>query len=122
MINVDLVDSFCMSLSGSRKEYKEEWEVFRYLLEGKMFLMVGHNKEGTEILTLKGSPEENREIRERFPEVEPGYYMNKEHWISIPLKTNLTQEQVYQCLQKAYGLVLASFSKKKQKELLGEVK
>jgi predicted DNA-binding protein (MmcQ/YjbR family) len=122
MIDTELIDSFCLSLSGTRKEYKEEWEVFRYLLNDKMYLMVGQNKEGTNILTLKGNPEENQKLREQYSEVEPGYYMNKEHWVSIPLKTNMTQEQVHQCLQKAYELVLASFSKKKQAELLEQVK
>lgn len=53
----------------------------------KLFALMGENKDGKEIITIKGLPEDNERIREDYQSVTYGYYMNKTHWISIDLAT-----------------------------------
>jgi len=82
-----------------------------------MFLMHGHNKEGLEIYTLKGDPETNRACRGQYPEIQPGYYMNKEHWISIPVGLTLPDGVLQELVENAYQLVFGSLPKKVQLSL-----
>lgn len=116
-MNTEQIDGFCLHLKGVQRDYKTEWEAFRYLVGGKMFLMHGHNKEGLEIYTLKGVPEANRACRGQYPEILPGYYMNKEHWISVPVGLRLPDGVLQALVQNAYELVLGSLPKKVQVSL-----
>lgn len=47
-----------------------------------------------------------------------GYYMNKEHWNSLYLQGDVPDEIVKDMLDKSYNLVLASLSKKLQREIM----
>ena len=46
--------------------------------------------------------------------------MNKTHWNSVKADGIVPDEVLKDLLNKAYGIVLGSFSKKKQKEILGD--
>ena len=46
--------------------------------------------------------------------------MNKVHWNSIKPDGCVPNEVMKDLLDKSYNLILKSFSKKKQKEILGE--
>ena len=77
------IDAYCLSKKGVVKDYKEEWEATRYQVGGKMFAMQGGDKEGNPIFTLKLPPDFGRFLRQQYPDIVPGYYMNKEHWNSL---------------------------------------
>ena len=112
------LDEYCLSMKGASKVYKEEWAAFLFLLGDKMFLMAGEDKESRPILTVKLPPELGHLMRQEYPDIVPGYYMNKEHWNSIYRDGTVPDEVVKDLLQKSYEAVLASLSKKRQKELL----
>jgi len=46
--------------------------------------------------------------------------MNKQHWNSVKADGNVPDGVLKDLLDKAYHIVLGSFSKKKQKEILGD--
>ncbi|MBU9905319.1 MmcQ/YjbR family DNA-binding protein, partial [Thomasclavelia ramosa] len=48
----------------------------------------------------------------------PGYYMNKKHWNSIKVNGSISDQLLKDMLDEAYELVLSSFSKKRQLEIL----
>ena len=50
----------------------------------------------------------------------PGCYMNKVHWNSIRVDGNVPDDLLEELLDRSYQLVLASFSKKKQAEILSK--
>ena len=77
-------EKHCTSKKGAYKEYKAEWEVYRYMIRDKMFVMHGGDKDGKEIITLKLEPMVGQILREAYKgDIVPGYYMNKEHWNSV---------------------------------------
>ncbi|WP_368908526.1 MmcQ/YjbR family DNA-binding protein, partial [Bacillus wiedmannii] len=58
-------------------------------------------------------------LREEYPEaIIPGYHMNKKHWNTVYIHEDVEQEQINKMIDWSYDLVLQSFSKKKQQELL----
>lgn len=57
-------------------------------------------------------------MRQQYADIIPGYYMNKVHWNSVKADGEEPDEILKDMLDKSYQLVLSSFSRKKQKEIL----
>lgn len=112
------LDAYCLSKKGVEKEYKLEWKATRYMIKGKMFVLEGGDKEGKPIVSVKLDPEFGDFLRQQYSDIVPGYYLNKEHWNSLYLEGNVPDDILRDMLDKSYNLVLASMSKKLQKEIL----
>lgn len=102
-----------------QKDFKEEWGWYRYQIGGKLFAAVCLDDGGNPCyITLKLEPADGDFYRQQYPDVIPGYYMNKVHWNSIRADGEVPEPVVCKMLDEAYRIVLGSFSKKKQAELL----
>ena len=105
-------------LAGAKVALKEEWGSMAFTVGDKLFALMGENKDGKEIITIKGLPEDNERIREDYQSVTYGYYMNKTHWISIDLATpELEDGHLLELLKKSYRLIVEKLPKKIQQEL-----
>ncbi|MDT1939662.1 MULTISPECIES: MmcQ/YjbR family DNA-binding protein [Carnobacterium] len=105
-------------LAGAKVALKEEWGSMVFTVGDKLFALMGENKDGKEIITMKGLPEDNERIREDYQSVTYGYYMNKTHWISIDLATTeLEDGHLLELLKKSYRLIVEKLPKKIQQEL-----
>lgn len=116
--NYPWIPAYCLEKKGAVQEYKAEWEAERFLIGGKMFAMLGGDKTGKPIFTIKLEPAFGQFLRAQYPKVVPGYYMNKEHWNSLYLDADVPDETVREMIDQAYRLVLSSLPKKKQAEFL----
>lgn len=112
------IDEYCLSKKGVKKDFKIEWEAFRYLIDGKMIGMQCKDKEKRSIVTLKCEPLFGQSLRERYEHIVPGYYMNKQHWNSVYLDGNVPDEILKDMIDMSYELILKSLSKKRQREIL----
>ncbi|MCL2403348.1 MAG: MmcQ/YjbR family DNA-binding protein [Coriobacteriia bacterium] len=113
-------EEYATSKKGAYKEYKAEWEADRYMIRDKMFMYRGINdSNGREIITLKLEPEMGQALREQSDgDIVPGYYMNKIHWSSVYIEGNVSDDLLRSMIDEAYQLILESFSKKAQREIL----
>jgi len=112
------LDEYLLAKTGTVKDFKEEWDAFRFLLKDKMYCMVGGDKEGKPIITMKCDPLLGEALRKDYGDIVPGYYMNKVHWNSVYREGSVPDEILKQMLDMSYELILQSFSKKVQKEIL----
>lgn len=114
------IEEYLLSKKGAHKDFKEEWNWDRYLIEDKMFVAICYDNNHKDVyITLKLELLEGDFLRRQYEDIIPGYYMNKTHWNSIKTEGNVPDELLKELLDKSYNLVLAGFSKKKQKEILG---
>ncbi len=113
------IDDYLLNKVGVTKDLQEDWNWIRYKIGGKMFAAVclGENNKPYYI-TLKLEPAEGDFLRQQYEDIVPGYYMNKAHWNSIKPDGEVPDDLLKDMLDKAYGLVLGGFSKKKQQEIL----
>lgn len=111
-------ETYCMSKPGAHQDYKVEWEATRYMVDGKMFVMIGSNKEGHPIITLKCEPSFGAYLRETYPDIIPGYYMNKDHWNSVLIDGSVPDDILKQMADASHELIFQALSKKKQTEIL----
>lgn len=117
----DWIDEFLLQKKGVTKDLQADWNWIRYHIGGKMFAAVCLNEQNEPYyITLKLEPSEGDFLRSQYEDILPGYYMNKIHWNSVKPNGQVPDELLKDMLDKSYQLVLGGFSKKKQKELLGE--
>lgn len=112
------IDDFLMAKQGVAK-LPTRWSGIRYAVGGKLFasICLGENDKPYYI-TLKLEPSEGSFLRQQYEDIIPGYYMNKDHWNSIKPDGRVDDDLLKDLLDKSYDLVLKSFSKKKQREIL----
>ena len=119
---------FLLSMPGAVWDYKAEWGWDRYRVGEKMFAALcrpglEHAAEyaGHPLLTLKCEPLDAELLRGQYPDILPGFYMDKRNWISIRLDGAVPQELIQQLCVKSYRLVTQTLSKKRQKEIAGSL-
>jgi predicted DNA-binding protein (MmcQ/YjbR family) len=83
-IDEEWLSELVRDFPGAQAAIKLEWDVFVLTVGGKIFGFFG-DVSGRTLLTVKGDPLENEALRQEFPEVTPGYHVNKQHWVSIPV-------------------------------------
>lgn len=71
-----------------------------------------------ERINLKSDPGEAIELRERYPEISPGYHMSKQHWNSIDPRGDLKDEFIFRLTKDSYNLIVSSLPKKQQAPFL----
>ena len=113
------IDDYLLGKTAVEKDFKEEWGWYRYQIGNKLFAAVCLNEAGEPCyITMKLEPAKGDFFRQLYPDVLPGYYMNKVHWNSVRADGAVPENVLKAMLDESYQIVLHSFSKKKQKELL----
>ena len=115
-MNVESLREFCLSLPQVTECFPfDEW-VLVFKIEGKMFLFCDLSAEEKRI-SLKCDPELAIELRERYPEIEPGYHTNKRLWNSIWLRPSIDDKVICDCIVHAYSEVLKKLPRIKREPL-----
>lgn len=114
--------AFGETFKGAKVYFRDDWEVFYFDLQGKMFGMMSDQAGEDAIITLKNLPEKNEELRELYQGIViPGYYANKTHWNSIKLASpEVSGEEIKQMITISYQLVYQKLTKKQKAEIDGE--
>lgn len=116
----DFIQEYCLSKKGVEEDYKQEWDAIRYSIRSKMFALVGNDSAGNPIISVKHTPEYGEELRDKYKDIYPGYYLNKVHWSSVLLNGEVPEAVLKQLLDGSYELIFSSLSKKIQNEILNQ--
>ena len=116
----DFIQEYCLSKKGAEEDYKQEWDAIRYSVRSKMFALVGANGEGRPVISVKHTQEHGEELREKYEDIIPGYYLNKTLWSSVLLNGQVPENVLKQMLDESYELIFNSLPKKIQKEILNQ--
>ncbi len=118
-MNYPWIDRYLLSKPGVLRDFKQEWNWYRYMIGEKLFCAVClDDRMEPCYITLKLEPARGDALRQLYPDILPGYYMNKVHWNSVKACGSVPEELLREMLDEAYGLVLSGLSKKKQAEIL----
>lgn len=86
-----------------------------FKVAGKMFALT--DVDVFESVNLKADPEQIIEQREQYMGVLPGYHMNKKHWNSVLVNSDVPDSVFYNMIDISYDLVFNSLPKKLRNEL-----
>ena len=119
-MNYEFIQAHCLSKKAAVEDFKQERNAIRYMVNGKMFAMVGNDSEGQPIISVKHTPEHGVELREQYADIVPGYYLNKVHWSSMFLNGSVPEAVLKKMLDESYDLIFNSLFKKIQNEITNQ--
>ncbi len=115
-MNIEEFRTYCLS----KKEVTESFPfddvtlVFKVL--NKMFAATGLGREEFTV-NLKCDPEYAIELREKYPEVQPGFHMNKKHWNTVAFEESLDHETLMGMIDHSYDMVVKGMKKADRERL-----
>jgi predicted DNA-binding protein (MmcQ/YjbR family) len=97
---------FCDSLEQAFESFPfgEGISVFKVSGSGKIFALAA--LDGVPLtVSLKVDPEDSIALRAEFPQITPGYHLNKKHWITIDLTGGVPDDLVEDLIRGSHDLV-----------------
>ena len=98
-----------MPFDKAASEYDRELLVF--CVRDKWFCFV-HIRE-FDFCCLKCDPDEAIDLRDRYEGIEPGYHMNKRHWINVRFDRDVPDSEIRRLVRRSYELVAGRSDRKR---------
>lgn len=98
------VEDYILSMPNAVRDYPFGKDVAVYKVADKMFALIAEGSQPLR-LSIKGDPQLNELLREKYESVMPGYHLNKKHWNTIILSGQLTWEEIQDLIRHSYILV-----------------
>lgn len=114
-MNIEELRDYCIAKPGVTEEFPFDETTLVFKVMGKMFVFT--NLDGDWKLNLKCDPEWAMELREMYPAVQPGYYMNKKLWNSVVMDGSLQSKLVLEMVDHSYQQVINKLTKRQKEEL-----
>jgi predicted DNA-binding protein (MmcQ/YjbR family) len=108
--------SHCLAKKGVTEEFPFGENTLIYKVMGKMFALT--DLENFESINLKVDPEIGATLREEHASVEPGYHMNKKHWITVWMDGSISDKFIKEWTDNSYDLVVKRLTRAAREELL----
>ena len=106
---------FCLSFPGAVEEFPFGPETHVYKARRKIFALSAMASPLK--VSLKCDPDLADELRRSYPDVVPGYHLNKRHWNTVTLDGSLPDEMVLDMLEDSYDLVVSAMPRKTRERL-----
>lgn len=116
-MHIEAFREYCIGLKGVEETLPFGPETLVFKVMGKMFAATGLNDEVFRV-NLKCDPERAIELRASYPDIIPGWHMNKKHWNTVYFERGTIEESLLvDLIDHSYQLVVSSL-KKADKEAL----
>lgn len=115
-MDIEVFRDYCLAKPGTIEDFPFGEETLVLKVMGKIFALTGLDSERFTV-NLKIEPDYGVELRERHPEIQPGYHMNKIHWNTVDFEGGLDDRMLRHLIDHSYEQVVKSL-KKADKEAL----
>jgi predicted DNA-binding protein (MmcQ/YjbR family) len=115
-MDVESFRTYCLSKKGVTETFPFDEVTLCLKVAGKIFALTGLDNERFTV-NLKCDPDYALELRERHPEIQPGWHMNKKHWNTVDFEGSLDGALLRQLVDHSYEQVVKSL-KKAERDLL----
>lgn len=92
----------CLRLADAEETFPFGPETSVFEVGGKMFALARLRREP---LQVKCEPELGEHLRGTYDEIEPGYRLNKRHWLTVTIGGAATDDLVRELVAGSYELV-----------------
>ncbi len=115
-MNYEDLQQYCAFKTGVTEEFPFDETTLVFKVMGKAFALCGLDADEARV-NLKCDPERALELREEYPDIIPGYHMNKKHWNTVYLERELPDAMIKSLIDHSYDLVVNKLTKKMKEEL-----
>jgi predicted DNA-binding protein (MmcQ/YjbR family) len=112
---------WCLEQPGAIEEFPFGPEHSVFKVGGKIFALSALDRTPLEV-SVKCEPELADQLRASYPEIRPGYHLNKRHWNTVTLDGSLSDQLVRELIEDSYDLVSHALPKRMRTQLATEAK
>jgi predicted DNA-binding protein (MmcQ/YjbR family) len=109
-VNAEHFLEFCLSKKGVTDSFPFNEKTLVLKAGNKMFAL--SEIDTFTSINLKCNPERAIELRESFRGVRPGFHMNKKHWNTVSVDSDLSDQLIEELINHSYSLVFDSLTKR----------
>jgi predicted DNA-binding protein (MmcQ/YjbR family) len=117
-MNLETLREYCLGLPGVTEDLPFGPDTLAFKVKGKVFLLTSLDSP-TFGFNAKCDPEKAEELRQKYPDVKPGYHMNKKHWNTVDVTGSIPGTELFEMVKNSYELVIAGLPKK-DRDLLSQ--
>jgi predicted DNA-binding protein (MmcQ/YjbR family) len=104
-LNIQHLRDHCLSKKGVTEEFPFGNQTLVFKVGGKIFALADIDDFSS--INLKCEPEEVVRLIDEYLCVQPGYHMNKKHWITVIIDGSIPDKTIFEWIDSSYLLVLA---------------
>lgn len=105
MHDVETVRAALLARPGAEETFPFDAVTLVAKIGGKMFALLGTTGAPLQ-LSLKVDPGFGDVLRATYPAIQPGYHLNKRHWVTLTLDGSLEPALVEELIDESYRLVV----------------
>ncbi len=116
-MDIEQFREYCLSKKATSEDFPFGPENLVLRVGGKIFAITDLFSDQFKA-NLKCDPDRAVELREQYPEILPGWHMNKKHWNTVDFEGGLDGRVLRELIDHSYDMVVKSL-KKVEREALG---
>jgi len=105
MQDLETVRAVLLAKPGAEETFPFDTVTLVAKVGGKMFALLG-TTDSPLPLSLKVDPGFGDVLRATYPAIQPGYHLNKRHWVTLTLDGSLEPALVQELIDESYRLVV----------------
>jgi predicted DNA-binding protein (MmcQ/YjbR family) len=109
-MDIEQFREYCLAKKASSEDFPFGPENLVLKVGGKIFAITGLDSDQFSV-NLKCDPERAVELREQYPEIQPGWHMSKKHWNTVDFEGSLNGAMLRELIDHSYDLVVKSLKK-----------
>jgi len=114
-MNIEELRDYCLSVKGASECLPFDEDTLVYKVMDKMFIYYSLTpKDGDFFVSMKCDPEKSVSLREQYNGIIQGYHMDKKHWISIYLESDVPNKVIEELINHSVEEVIKKLPVKKQ--------
>jgi predicted DNA-binding protein (MmcQ/YjbR family) len=117
-MDIEQFREYCLSKKGTSEDFPFDEVTLCLRVMGKIFAITGLDSERFTV-ALKCEPDYAIELREQYPEVQPGWHMNKKHWNTVDFEGALDGATLRHLGDHSYDQVVKTLKKAEREALNG---
>ncbi len=115
-MDIEQFREYCFTKKGVTEDFPFDEVTLCVRVMGKIFAITGLDRERFAV-NLKCDPDYALELREQYPEVQPGWHMSKTHWNTVDFEGSLDERTLRHLLDHSYDQVVKTLKKAQREEL-----
>ncbi len=108
--------AYLLSKPEAVEDYPFYPDVAVFKIKGKMYATLAIDEDVAR-MNLKCDPDHAMTLRFFFDGVNPGYHMNKKHWNTVTLESDIGDYDIQQMIDHSYALVVKGLKKSERTAL-----
>jgi predicted DNA-binding protein (MmcQ/YjbR family) len=114
-MNIESFRQYCISKKGTTEDLPFDENTLAFRVMGKIFALT--DIDAFESVNLKCDPARALELRNQYQGIVPGYHMNKQHWNTVMIDSDVSDQLLCQLVDHSYDLIVNGLPRKLKAEL-----